>query len=157
MFRGIPADVNTTSIDGGVYPPILLVVGTGCRRDPSANVYRHDAFKAFSSWLIFSNVLSPRDTQYLFAMSKLYCVSFKYFATGTLRYSVVDVEDVVSGTGCAVIAAAIVITAGDGENITDRNPLAGIGVASPNLYGNWNCIVSFSRERSIAVIPFFHT
>ena len=113
MFRGIPADVNTTSIDGGVYPPILLVVGTGYRRDPSANVYRHDAFKAFSSWLIFSNVLSPRDTQYLFAMSKLYCVSFKYFATGTLRDSV------------------IVITAGDGENITDRNPLAGIGVASP--------------------------
>ena len=46
MFRGIPAEVNTTSTDGGVYPPILLVVGTGCRRDPSANVYRHDAFKA---------------------------------------------------------------------------------------------------------------
>ena len=87
-------------------------------------------------------------------MSKLYCVSFKYFASGTLRYSVVDVEDVLSGTGCAVIAAAIVITAGDGENITDRNPLAGIGVASPNFYGNWNCIVSFSRERSIAVIRF---
>ena len=78
IFRDIPADVTTTSID--VYPPILLVVGTGCKRDPSASVYKHDAFKAFSSWLTFSNVLSPRDTQYLFAMSKLDCVSFKYFA-----------------------------------------------------------------------------
>ena len=43
MLRGIPADVSTTSTDGGVYLPMLLVVGTGCRRDPSANVYRHDA------------------------------------------------------------------------------------------------------------------
>ena len=130
MFRGIPADVNTTSIDGGVYPPILLVVGTGCRRDPSANVYRHDAFKAFSSWLTFLNVLSPRDTQNLLAMSRLNCVSFKYFARGTLRDSIVVGEGAANGTGCAVIAAAVVITVGDGENITDRNPLAGIGVAS---------------------------
>ena len=123
---------------------MLLVVGTGCRRDPSANVYRHDAFKAFSSWFTFSNVLSPSDTLNLFAMSKLDCVSFRYFATGTLRDSVVDVEEVVSGTACAVIAAAVVIMARDGENITDRNPLAGIGVASPNLCDDWNCIVSSS-------------
>ena len=63
IFRGTPAEVNSTSIDGGVYPPILLVVGTGCRHDPFANVYRHDTFKAFSSWFTFKNVLSPRDTQ----------------------------------------------------------------------------------------------
>ena len=139
MFLGIPADVNTTSTDSGVYPPMLLVVGTGCRRDPSANVYRHDAFKAFSRWFTFSNILSPRDTLNLFAMSKLDCVSFRYFATGTLRDSFIDVEEVVSSTGCAVIAAAVVVTvvaAGDCENITDRNPLAGIGVASPNRCGN---------------------
>ena len=122
MFRGIPADVNTTSTDGGVYPLMSLVVGIGCRSDPSTNVYRHDAFKASSSW-------------FLFAMSKLDCVSFKYFATGTLRDSVIDVEEVVSGTSCAVIAAAVVITASDGENITDRNSLAGIGMASPNRCG----------------------
>ena len=135
MFRGIPADVNTTSTDGGVYPLMSLVVGIGCRCDPSTNVYRHDAFKASSSWFTFSNVLSPRDTLNLFAMSKLDCVSFKYFATGTLRDSVIDVEEVVSGTGYAVIAAAVVITASDGENITDRNSLAGIGMASPNRCG----------------------
>ena len=130
IFRGTPAKVNSTSIDGGVYPPILLVVGTGCRRDPSANVYRHEAFKAFLSWFTFSNVLSPSDTQNLKAMSKLACVSFKYFATRTLRDSIVVGEGAANGTGCAVIAAAVVITVGDGENITDRNPLAGIGVAS---------------------------
>ena len=105
-------------------------VGTGCRRDPSTNVYRHDAFKAFSSWLTFLNVLSPRDTQNLLAMSRLDCVSFKYFATGTLRDSIVVGEGAANGTGCPVIAAAVLITVGDGENITDRNPLAGIGVAS---------------------------
>ena len=135
ISRGTPAEVNTTSTYGRVYPPILLVVGTGCRRDPSANVYRHDAFKAFSSWFTFSNVLSPSDTQNLLAMSKLDCVSFKYFATGTLRDSMVVGEGAANGTGCAVIAAAVVITAGDGENITDRNPLAGIGVAYPNRCG----------------------
>ena len=135
IFRGTPAEVNTTSTDGGAYPPILLVVGTGCRRDPSANVYRHDAFKAFLSWFTFSNVLSPSDRQNLLAMSKLDCASFKYFATGTLRDSMVVGEGASNDTGCAVIVAAVVITAGDGENITDRNPLAGIGVASPNRSG----------------------
>ena len=110
-----------------------MVVGTGCRRDPSANVYRHDAFKAFSSWFTFSNVLSHSDTQNLLAISKLDCVSFKYFATGTLRDSTVVGERAANGKGCAEIATAVVDTAGDGENITDRNPLAGIGVASPNL------------------------
>ena len=94
MFLGIPADVSTTSTDGALYPPMLLVVRTGCRRDPSANVYRHDAFKAFSSWFTLSNVLSLSDTLNLFAMSKLDCVSFRYFATGTLRDSVIDVEEV---------------------------------------------------------------
>ena len=76
--------------------PVLMVAytrrccwGTGCRRDPSANVYRHEAFRAFSSWLTFSNVLSPNETLNLLAMSKLDCVSFKYFATGTLRDSTV--------------------------------------------------------------------
>ena len=83
-------------------------------------------------------------------MSRLDCVSFKYFATGTLRDSIIDAEEVGSGTDCAVIAAAVVITTGDGENITDRNPLAGIGVASPNLFSIWNCIVSSSRECSTA-------
>ena len=68
-------------------------------------------------------------------MSKLDCVSFKYFATGTLRDSTVVGEGADNGKGCAVIAIAVVDTAGDGENITDRNPLAGIGVASPNLCG----------------------
>ena len=135
ILRGTPAEVNTTSIDGGVYLPILLVVGTGCRRDLSANVYRHDAFKAFTSWFTFSNALSPRDTQTLLAMSRLDCVSFKYFATGTLRDSIVVGEGAANGTGCAVLAAAVMMTAGDGENITDRNPLAGIGVASPNRCG----------------------
>ena len=154
QHRRIYATISTTSTDGGVYSPILLVVGTGCRRDPSANLYRHDAFKAFSSWFTFSNVLSPSDTQNLLAMSKLDCVSFKYFATGTLRDSIVVGEGAANGTDCAVIAAAVVITAGDGENITDRNPLAGIGMASPNLCGNWNCIVSSSRERSTAVRRF---
>ena len=135
MFLGIPADVNTTSTDRGVYPPMLLVVGTGCRRGPSANVYRHEAFRAFSSWLKFSNVLSPNETLNLLAMSKLDCVSFKYFATGTLRDSTVVGDGADDGKGCAEIATAVVDTAGDGENITDRNPLAGIGVASPNLCG----------------------
>ena len=110
---------------------MLLAVGTGCRRDPSANVYRHDAFKAFSSWFTFSNVLSPNETLNLLAKSKLDCVSFKYFATGTLHDSTVVGEGADNGKGCAVI----VDTAGDGENITDRNLLAGIGVASPNLCG----------------------
>ena len=68
-------------------------------------------------------------------MSKLDCVSFKYFATGTIRDSTVVGERADNGKGCAVIATAAVDTAGDGENITDRNPLAGIGVASPNLCG----------------------
>ena len=68
-------------------------------------------------------------------MSKLDCVSFKYFATGTLRDSTVVGERADNGTGCEAIVAAVVVTAGDGENITDRNPLAGIGVASPNLCG----------------------
>ena len=135
MFRGIRADVSTTSTDGGVYPPMLLVVGTGCRHDPSANVYRHEAFKAFSSWFTFSNVLSPSETQNSFAMSKLDWVSFKYFATGTLRDSTVVGDGDDNGKGCAEIATAVVDTAGDGENITDRNPLACIGVASPNLCG----------------------
>ena len=135
MFRGIPAEVNTTSTDDGVYPPMLLVVGTGWRRDPSANVYRHDAFKDFSSWFTFSNILSPSDTLNLLAMSKLHCFSFKYSATGTLRDSTVVGERTANCTGCAVIAAAVVIMAGDGENITDRNPLASIGVASPNRCG----------------------
>ena len=135
MFRGIPADVSTTSTDGGVYPPMLLIVGTGCRRDPSANVYRHEAFRAFSSWLTFSNVLSPSETLNLFAMSKLDWVSFNYFATGTLRDSTVVGDGADNGKGCAEIATAVVDTAGVGENITDRNPLAGIGVASPNLSG----------------------
>ena len=135
IFRGTPAEVNTNSTDGGVYPPILLVVGTGCRRDPSANVYRYDAFRAFSSWLAFSNVLSPSDTLKLLAMSKLDCVSIKYFATGTLRDSSVVGGRVANGTGYAVFTAAVVITAGDGENITDRGPLAGIGVAFSNRCG----------------------
>ena len=68
-------------------------------------------------------------------MSKLDCVSFKYFATGTLRDSTVVGDGADNGKGCAEIATAVVDTAGDGENITDRNPLAGIGVASPNLCG----------------------
>ena len=68
-------------------------------------------------------------------MSRLDCVSFKYFATGILRDSIVVGEGAANGTGCAVLAAAVVMTAGDGENITDRNPLAGIGVASPNRCG----------------------
>ena len=55
-------------------------------------------------------------------MSKLDCVSFKYFATGTLRDSTVVGEGADNGKGCAVIATAVVDTAGDGENITDRNP-----------------------------------
>ena len=155
ILRGIPADVNTTSIDGGVYPLILLVVGTGCRRHPSANVYRHDTFNAFSTWSTFSNVLSPRDTQYLFAISQQDCVSLIYFATGTLRDSIVVGEEAASGTGCAVGATAVVITdAGDGENITDRDTLAGIGVASTYLCGIRNCIVSSSREHSSAVMQF---
>ena len=135
MLRGIPADVNITNIDVGIYPSMLLVVGTGCRRDPSANVYRHDAFEAFSSWFTFSNALSPRDTKYLFAISTLDCVSFIYFAIGTLRNSMVVNEDATNGTGCAVGAAAVVVItdAGDGQNITDRITLAGIGVFSPNL------------------------
>ena len=68
-------------------------------------------------------------------MSKLDSVSFKYFATGSLRDSAVVGERATNSTGCAVVAGAVVITAGDGENITDRNPLAGIGVASPNRCG----------------------
>ena len=68
-------------------------------------------------------------------MSKLDCVSLKYFATGTLRDSTVVGDGAHNGKGCAEIARAVVDTAGDGENITDRNPLAGIGVASPNLCG----------------------
>ena len=112
MFRGIPADVNTTRTDGGVYPPMLLVVGTGCRRDPSANVYRHEAFRAFSSWFTFSNVLSPSETLNLFAMSKLDWVSFKYFATGTLRDSTVAGNGADNGKGCAEIATAVVDTNG---------------------------------------------
>ena len=109
MFRGIPADVSTTSTDGGVYPPMLLVVGTSCRRDPSANAYRHEAFKAFSSWFTFSNVLSPSETLNLFAMSKLDWVSFKYFATGTLRDSTVVGDGADNGKGCAEIATAVVM------------------------------------------------
>ena len=117
--------------------PVLMVadIGTGCRRDPSANLYRHEAFKAFSSWFTFSNVLFPSETLNLFAMSKLDWVSFKYFATGTLRESTVVGDRADNGKGCAEIATAVVDTAGDGENITDRNPLAGFGVASPNLCG----------------------
>ena len=68
-------------------------------------------------------------------MSKLDRVSFKYFATGTLRDSTVVGEGADNGKGCTVIATAVVDTAGDGENITDRNPLAGIWVASTNLCG----------------------
>ena len=58
------------------------------------------------------------------------------------------------GKGCAGIATAVVDMAGDGKNITDRHPLAGIGVASPNLCGIWNWIVSSSWDRSTAASRF---
>ena len=92
----------------------------------------------FSSWFTFSKVVSPRETEYLLAISTLNCVSLKYLAIGTLRNSIVVGEDATYGTGCTIAAAAVVviIDTGDGENITDRNTLSGIGVASLNLDGN---------------------
>ena len=132
ILRGLPLGVDTTNIDGGVYPATLLVVGTGNRRDFSANVYKQEAFKAFSCWFTFSKIVSPRETEYLLAISTLDCVSLIYLAIDTLRNSIVVGEDATNGTGCAIgVAAVVVITdAGDGEKITDRNTLTGIGVAS---------------------------
>ena len=40
-------------------------------------------------------------------MSKLDCVSFRYFATGTLRDSIVVGEEAANGTSCAVEATAV--------------------------------------------------
>ena len=113
MFSPSPASVITATAAAPIAQPVLLVASS-------------------------SKIIELRRvpiTKYLFAISTLDCVSFIYFAIGTLCNSMVVDEDATNCTGCAIRAAAVVVITDvdDGENNTDRITLGGIGVFSPNL------------------------